>query len=85
MVDGERVIHRMTWHKVKSILVARDDVERLTEFLTQSADNRDHFPAFDMPRNGYLGEYPWHPAFDTIDGSFEMGFGRSNSHASDGS
>ena len=73
MVNGERVIHRMTWHKVKSILVARDDVERLTEFLTQSADNRDHFPAFDMPLNGYLGEYPWHPAFETIDGSFEMG------------
>lgn len=73
MVNGERVIHRMTWHKVKSILVARDDVERLERLLTRSASDRDHLPEVDIPGRGYLGEYPWHPAFANIDGSWEIG------------
>lgn len=73
MVDGERVIHRMTWHKVKSMLVARDDVERLERLLTRSAGDRDHPPGVEMPSDGYLGEYPWHPAFENVDGSWELG------------
>ncbi|WP_302141539.1 hypothetical protein [Halomonas alkalicola] len=73
MIDGERVVHRMTWHKVKSMLVARDDVERLEKFLACSAGDRDHPPEVEMPRGGYLGEYPWHPAFANIDGTWELG------------
>lgn len=72
MVDGERQIHRMTWHKVKSMLVARSDVERLGRRLSCSASNRDHFPEVDMPSDGYLGEYPWHPAFADADGKWEI-------------
>jgi hypothetical protein len=26
-----------------------------------------------MPGDGYLGEYPWHPAFAAVDGTFEIG------------
>jgi len=73
MVDGERIIHRMTWHKVKSMLVARDDVERLDQLLKRSASSRDHPPEVEMPGDGYLGEYPWHPAFATVDGSLAIG------------
>ena len=71
MVDGERVIHRMTWHKVKSMLVARGDVTRLERFLMNSAD-RDHPPEVEMPHGTYLGEYPWHPAFASVDGISEV-------------
>lgn len=73
MVDGVRVIHRMTWHSIKSMLVARDDVARLERLLTRSARDRDTTPAVDMPRGGYLGEYPWHPAFANVDGSRKIG------------
>lgn len=73
MVDGERVIHRMTWHKVKSMLVARGDVERLEGLLARSTVYRDHPPQLEMAREGYLGEYPWHPAFASVEGSLEVG------------
>lgn len=72
MVNGERLIHRMTWHKVKSMLVARGDVEGLGRRLASSAGNRDHFPEVDMPSDGYLGEYPWHPVFAEVDGGWEI-------------
>ncbi|MFI8746711.1 hypothetical protein ACIGKL_16315 [Pseudomonas sp. NPDC077186] len=72
MVNGERQIHRMTWHKVKSMLVARGDVEHLGRKLSSSANNRDHFPELDMPSDGYLGEYPWHPVFEDVDGGWEI-------------
>jgi hypothetical protein len=72
MVNGERLIHRQTWHKVKSMLVSRSNAERLVEALSQSAMNRDHFPEMDMPSDGYLGEYPWHPMFSDIDGRWEI-------------
>ena len=73
MVDGERVIHRMTWHKVKSVLVARGAVGRLERLLARSERDRDHPPEIEMPRGGYLGEYPWHPAFVEVDGRWSLG------------
>ncbi|QPL46915.1 ATP-binding protein [Halomonas sp. A40-4] len=73
MVNGERVIHRMTWHKVKSMLVARNDAERLEKHLACSARDREHPPEVEMPWGGYLGEYPWHPAFENIDGIWALG------------
>ncbi|MGR7996943.1 hypothetical protein [Xanthobacter sp. ZOL 2024] len=73
VVEGERVIHRMTWHKVKSMLVARDDVDRLERLLARSEQDRDHPPEIEMPHGGYLGEYPWHPAFATVDGQWSLG------------
>jgi hypothetical protein len=72
-VRGERVIHRMTWHRVKSMLVARTDVERLERLLMRSAHDRDHPAEVEMPSRGYLGEYPWHPAFANVDGSWKVG------------
>ncbi|MBB3799406.1 hypothetical protein FHY17_003694 [Xanthomonas arboricola] len=73
MVNGERVIHRMTWHKVKSMLVTRCDADRLQRLLMRSERYRDHPPEVELPSHGYLGEYPWHPAFDEIDGHWEIG------------
>lgn len=73
MVNGERVIHRMTWHRVKSMLVARDDLERLGRLLQRSARDCDHLPKIEMPIDAYLGEYPWHPDFASIDGKWEIG------------
>lgn len=73
MVDGERVMHRMTWHKVRSMLVARDDSARLERLLAKSAHHRDHPPEVEMPSDGYLGEYPWHPMFEDIGWSRKVG------------
>lgn len=73
MVDGERVIHRMTWHKIKSMLVARDEVERLEQLFIHSARDRDQLPELEIPHDGYLGEYPWHPAFANEDGFRQVG------------
>jgi len=73
LVDGERLIHRMTWHKVKSVLVKRTSVLRLERLLARSEHDRDHPPEVEIAGDGYLGEYPWHPAFAAADGSWEIG------------
>jgi hypothetical protein len=73
MVDGQRVIHRMTWHKVQSLLVARSDVESLVRLLTQSKGDRSDVPELDLSRDAYLGEYPWHPAYVNVDGGWDVG------------
>lgn len=73
MVDGERVIQRMTWHKVRSMLVARDNLDKLKKILSQSDHSRDRPTEVEMPWGGYLGEYPWHPAFENVDDLCEIG------------
>lgn len=73
VVDGQRVIHRMTWHKVKSLLVARADAPRLERLLTTSAQDRDHPPEVELSGGGYLGEYPWHAAFADANGKWDIG------------
>lgn len=73
MFNGERVIHRTAWHKVKSLLVARKDADCLVAFLEQSASARDHPNEVELPRSGYLGEYPWHPAFAAVSDGWEIG------------
>ncbi|MCY1644023.1 hypothetical protein [Methylorubrum sp. SL192] len=75
MVDGERVIHRMTWHKVKSMLVSRGDANRLEAWLARSDRDRREPTEVEIPSGGYLGEYPWHPAFANIDGLYHLGDG----------
>lgn len=71
MVNGQREIHRATWHKVESVLVAQGDVKRLEQLLRGSANDRDSVSEFERPDGGYLGEYPWHPAFAHLDGTCE--------------
>jgi hypothetical protein len=71
--EGERLFLRMTWHKIHSLLVARSDVDRLVRLLTTSERDRDHPPKIDLPWRAYLGEYPWHPAYDEMHGDWEIG------------
>ena len=71
--EGERVFLRMTWHKIHSLLVARGDGDRLVRLLTRSERDRDHPPKIDLPWRAYLGEYPWHAAYDELRGNWEMG------------
>ncbi|WP_395681815.1 hypothetical protein [Dokdonella sp.] len=73
MVGGQRIIHRMTWHKVQSLLVARSDVESLVRLLKRSKGGRSDVPELDMSRDAYLGEYPWHPAYVNVDGGWDVG------------
>jgi hypothetical protein len=73
MDDGERIFLRMSWHKVHSLLVARDDADRLARLLTRSERERDHPPQIELPWRAYLGEYPWHPSYDDLHGDWEIG------------
>ncbi|MER2216841.1 NACHT domain-containing protein [Methylobacterium brachiatum] len=73
MVEGERVIHRMTWHKVKSMLVGRGDADHLEALLAQSDRCRRELTEVEIPRDGYLGEYPWHPVFANVDCLYHLG------------
>lgn len=73
LVNGERVIHRVAWHKVRSLLVAREDVHRLQAALELNPRYRDNPAEVELPTDGYLGEYPWHPAFENVHGRCEIG------------
>jgi len=73
VVEGERVIHRMTWHKVKSLLVPRAAADRLAQHLARVERDRDHPPEADVSSNMYLGEYLWHPSTATVQGNWEIG------------
>lgn len=71
--NGESMFLRMTWHKVHSLLVARNDADRLATLLMKSERDRDHPPEIDLPWRAYLGEYPWHPSYDHLHGDWELG------------
>ena len=73
MNEGERVLIRMTWHKIQSLLVPRGDADRFVRLLSKSMRERDHLPEIDLPWRAYLGEYPWHPAYDGLRDEWEMG------------
>ncbi len=73
MVEGERTIHRMAWHKLKSVLVKREKADQLERLLKRSPNDRDHFREIDMPYQGYIGEYPWHPVFANINANWQLG------------
>ena len=71
--EGESVMLRMTWHKIHSLLVPRGDADRLVRLLRRCERDRDHLPEIELPWRAYLGEYPWHPAYDQIRGEWEIG------------
>jgi hypothetical protein len=71
--DGESVMLRMTWHKIHSLLVPRSDADRLVRLLSGCESTRDHLPQIELPWRAYLGEYPWHKAFDDIHGKWDIG------------
>jgi hypothetical protein len=71
--EGETVLLRMAWHKVRSLLVKRADAERLIAILKASEQDRDHPPEVELPWQGYLGEYAWHPAYEEVEGVWRMG------------
>ena len=71
--NGESMFLRMTWHKVHSLLVARNDADRLARLMMRSERDRDHPPEIDLPWRAYLGEYPWHPSYDQLHGDWELG------------
>lgn len=71
--EGENVMMRMTWHKVHSLLVPRGDADHLVRLLRRCERERDHLPEIDLPWRAYLGEYPWHQAYDGIRGEWEFG------------
>ncbi|NVD45328.1 ATP-binding protein [Qipengyuania atrilutea] len=73
VIDGERVIHRMTWHKVKSLLVSTADADRLERLLVRDAGDRDHPPETDVSSGMYLGEYRWHPSAASSRGDWKIG------------
>lgn len=71
--EGEHVMLRMTWHKIHSLLVPRGDADRIVRLLRRCERDRDHLPEIDLPWRAYLGEYPWHQAYDDVRGEWEIG------------
>ncbi len=71
--EGENVMLRMTWHKIHSLLVPRGHADSLVSLLRRCERDRDHLPKIDLPWRAYLGEYPWHQAYDHIRGEWEIG------------
>jgi hypothetical protein len=72
MVDGERTAHRMTWHKIKCLLVPTAHRGRLLKLLAGSERERDHPPEVELSSDAYLGEYAWHPSCAGSDGSWTL-------------
>lgn len=66
--EGESIMLRMTWHKIHSLLVPREDADRLVRLLRRCERDRDHLPEIELPWRAYLGEYPWHQAYDSVRG-----------------
>lgn len=75
MHDGETHFLRMSWHKIRSLLVARRNADRLIDLFERRERERDHLPKVDLPWRAYLGEYPWHPSYQGIYGEHAMEVG----------
>ncbi len=73
LFEGQRLIHRTTWHKVKSLIVASSDADRLVTRLNRQEHERDHPPEVSLNYYAYLGEYPWHPSHGEIEDSADIG------------
>ena len=53
------------WFRISSIIVSEDDFEYLKSQLSKISLIDPHIVS--APRTqGYLGEYPWHPVYDTL-------------------
>lgn len=75
LVDGERVIHRMSWHKINCLLVGQSDAPSLIRHLSTSEP--DHTRSeIEPPYDAFLGEYFWHPSCGEVYDSFDVGAGR---------
>lgn len=72
MIDGERTAHRITWHKIRCLLVPTAHRGRLLKLLGGSERERDHPPEVDLPSDAYLGEYAWHASCADADGSWSL-------------
>jgi hypothetical protein len=72
MVEGERAAHRMTWHKIKCLLVPTAHRERLIRLLGGAERERDHPPEVELSSETYLGEYAWHPSCAGANGSWKL-------------
>lgn len=73
LFEGQRLIHRTTWHKVKSLIVASRDADRLVTRLNRQEHQRDHPPEVSLNYYAYLGEYPWHPSYGEIEDGEDIG------------
>lgn len=73
MIEGERTIQRRTWHKIRSILVSRDNVGKAERMFRNARSDHMFQHRAEVHGDGYLGEYPWHPAFDNIHGEWAIG------------
>lgn len=62
--DGDRQLDRTTWFRLQSVLVRREDRDKVVAALSDDMITDEHdFPTPEMPSGGFLGEYPWHPAY----------------------
>lgn len=64
---GNRKLDRTVYFHVQSLLVKKTDRAALVEELSRKIIFSDHdIPEVEIPSEGFLGEYPWHPAFSHL-------------------
>ena len=62
--DGDRQLDRTMWFRLQSVLVRKEDRDKVIGALSEDMITDEHdFPTAEMPSDGFLGEYPWHPAY----------------------
>ena len=54
------------WFRINSIIVSEDDLEDLKEKLSGASLIDPHTVSVPRAIEGFLGEYPWHPVYDSL-------------------
>ena len=54
------------WFRISSIIVSEDDFENLKENLSRARLTDPDTVSVPSVSDGFLGEYPWHPVYDSL-------------------
>jgi hypothetical protein len=66
--QGEKTLDRHTWFSIRCVLVRREERGTLINALSGRLHMGWHdLPELEIPGEGYVGEYPWHPVFSALD------------------
>ena len=65
---GDRHLDRDTWFRVNCLLVRAKDTDALVHAMSGKDIGSRDLPSIDLSwSDGYVGEYPWHPAYSGIE------------------
>jgi hypothetical protein len=68
MRQGDRRLERTAWFRLRSVLVKESERDALIRALSKRMITDEHdLPEVEIPDDGFLGEYPWHPAYSHLE------------------